>query len=122
MTIDNATIIKAARAAGLDVQPCLVTGKPAILDMKGGATFFDPLNNDSDNALIRRGAEIDVEFWWESKDHPASVEATAWVRQKNGDMQDIAIDVPSGTDKAQAERNAVILCAAAKWDAQGEKA
>jgi hypothetical protein len=58
--ITNDTIIKAAKAAGLDAQLCLVTGKPALADMKGGASWFDPLNNDTDNAMIRRGAEIDV--------------------------------------------------------------
>lgn len=120
MTITNETIINAARAAGLKVSSryptFLILERPSGLPKE-----FDPLNNDTDNAMIRRGAEIDVGFWWERKDSPASVDAIAWIGQPNGHMQDIAVNVPLGADKARAEREAVILCAAAKWDAmQGE--
>ena len=112
--ITNDTIIKAAKAAGLYVR---VEGGCLYKGLREG---FYPEGNDTDNAMIRRGAEIDVGFWWETEDDVASVEATAWIKKKNGDRDSIDVDIQVGNNKAQAEREAVILCAAAKWDAMNE--
>ena len=117
--ITNETIIKAAKAAGLNVTlvpvaDCVVIDKVDCLQR-----VFDPLHNDSDSALIRRGAEIDVQFWSKEAYREASVEVDAWIKQPDGDLRGVTVEVKSD-DKASAEREAVILCAAAKFDAMNE--
>lgn len=107
------TILKAAKAAGLH---CYICGSqnPHVRYVLGDEKdrTFSPLTDDGDNAMIRRGAEIDLQWLHQSE----QVDATAYpVGSKY-----INVVVDYGNDKAQAEREAVILCAAAKWDAMNE--
>jgi hypothetical protein len=111
--ITNETIIKAAKAAGLDVRG-VVRGSPMhLISMDSITGVLDPLHNDTDNAMIRRGAEIVVSYW---TGHKPVVHAHCGAFG-------VYINAPiNNGDKAQAEREAVILCAAAKWDAiQGDQ-
>lgn len=102
--ITNEIIIKAAKAAGLDVQLCLVTGNPALADMKGGASWFEPIYNDKDNAMIMDGAEINIVY---------AEDAYKLLAYSGGESAELScVD-----SKAIARRKAVILIAAAKWDA-----
>ena len=119
MTITNDTIIKAAKAAGLTVAEFKVMGENSLFDISRAdvslarAPAFSPLHNDTDNAMIRRGAEIDLEW----VPVPLQVEATAFLPV----FQSFTVEIGYNDDKGAAEREAVILCAAAKWDAmQGE--
>lgn len=104
--ITNETIIKAAKAAGLDVR-----GPHPTIFSKSLDWPFDPLHNDSDNAMIRRDAEIVVSYW---TGHEPVVHAHCAAFG-------VYVNTPvNNSDKAQAEREAVILCAAAKFDAMNE--
>ena len=99
--ITNDTIIKAAKAAGLDDDDLHL--------------LFDPRYNDTDNAMIRRGAEIDAV--WISR---FAIAAT--YIEIDGRVKQLQVNQEFKNDKAQAEREAVILCAAAKWDAMNTPA
>ena len=113
MTITNDTIIKAAKAAGLDVREDKRGSRMHLMSIGSNTGVFDPLNNDTDNAMIRRGAEIDVLWRW------GRVRAWACGSIKDPEASQL-IEVDIVNDKAQAEREAVILCAAAKFDAMNE--
>lgn len=102
-TITNETIIKATKAAGLDV----IEKYEALYVNR---VVFNPLHNDTDNAMIRRGAEIDA-MWIGNY----SIAATYAVI--DGRVKPLQFKQEFESDKAQSEREAVILCAAAKWDA-----
>lgn len=110
--ITNDTIIKAAKAAGLTVRQApdmllWITSEGRCMSP------FRPLQNDTDNAMIRRGAEISVE-WLPTSRH---VEATAFLP----DFEFFPFKkIEYKDNKTQAEREAVILCAAAKFDAMNE--
>lgn len=116
MNISNATILKAAQAAGLDIQdvkPANGVGPTLLLITlsTGAVRQFFPRDNDTDNAMIRRGAEIDVA--WRRQ----AVQASAYDKSQNAQASFwVTIEIKDN-DKAQAEREAVILCAAAKFDA-----
>lgn len=92
--ITNETIIKAANAAGV-----------VLSDFRD--RWFNPLGDDTDNAMIRRGADISVAYLLDS------VSASFYLDEHGMHSE------PKSTKKgkAQAEREAVILCAAAKYDA-----
>lgn len=108
--ITNDTIIKAAKAAGLDAA---LGGRDPFGRLWVNGSVFNPLHNDTDNAMIRRGAEIDVQ-WLPTSGY---VEATAFLP----DFEFFPFEIGYNDDKGAAEREAVILCAAAKFDAmQGE--
>ena len=113
MTITNDTIIKAAKAAGLDVREDKRGSRMHLMSIGSNTGVFDPLNNDTDNAMIRRGAEIDVRWFLGSKD----VDSIA--SDGKGQYFDRTDNYVS-KGKAQAEREGVILCAAAKWDAMNK--
>lgn len=111
-TITNETIIKAAKAAGLDVHlediKSFMGAHTVMLEYKGGtASIFDPLNKDTDNAMIMDGADICLAW------HIDAVSASFYIDEHGMHSE------PQSTksSKAQARRDAVILCAAAKYDA-----
>lgn len=102
--ITNDTIIKAAKAAGLDVK-----SHPELL-LANRALPFNPRFSDTDNAMIMDGAEISIAY------HIDSVSASFYIDEHG--MHSEPQSTKNG--KAQARREAVILCAAAKWDAMNE--
>ena len=112
-TITNETIIKAAKAAGLDVREKMHNGAlmPMLFSPNGGATFFFPQNNDIDNAMIMDGAEVCICYIHDT------VKAECFFELR-GDMEYETVDFDiDKNNKPQARRDAVILCAAAKLDA-----
>lgn len=120
--ITNETIIKAAKAAGLDARLAFSGVETIRTDEAARCHIFAPLHNDTDSAMIRRGAEIDVDWLPETKYRDAYVDAAAWILQPDTTRKGILRRRLQGNDKSQAEREAVILCAAAKWDAiQGDQ-
>lgn len=112
MTITLETIIKAAKAAGLDVRSDKREARLHLMSVGSNTGVFDPLHNDTDNAMIRRGAEISVQY---------SIVSVAAIEYTNeGDFVRLKPVLITNNNKAQAEREAVILCAAAKFDAMNE--
>jgi hypothetical protein len=115
--ITNDTIIKAAKSAGLGVREDFgVVRETSAMhagELLEDCRIFNPVASDFDNAMIRRGAEIVVSYW---TGHKPVVHAHCGAFG-------VYINTPiNNGDKGQAEREAVILCAAAKWDAmQGEQ-
>ena len=45
---DRELLELAGEAAGYEFQFCLDTGKPVIVDMKGGGTYWNPIEDDGD--------------------------------------------------------------------------
>ena len=106
-TITNETIIKAAKAAGMAIDDL----DAYTLTMPCGREF-DPLHNDTDNAMIMDGAEIDIEY--DTPELFLMAKSYAW----NGNEYDVTkAECEYDGNKSQARREAVILCAAAKYDA-----
>lgn len=115
--ITNETIIKAANAAGLDVREDFGVVRETSAMSSGElleyCRIFNPLASDFDNAMIRRGAEIDA--MWISR---FAIAAT--YIEIDGRVKQLQVNQEFKNDKAQAEREAVILCAAAKFDAMNK--
>lgn len=109
--ITNETIIKAANAAGLDIRMA-GWGDAFRKDSDGDySILFAPRTEDTDNAMIRRGADISIAY------HLDSVSASFYMDEHG--MHSESHSTKEG--KAQARREAVILCAASKWTAiQGD--
>lgn len=101
--ITNETIIKAAKAAGLD---CIVKGNEPFARLLVEGRLFDPLDEDTDNAMIMDGAEISIAY------HLDSVSASFYIDEHGMHSEPLSTKL----DKAQARHKAVIRCAAAKWD------
>lgn len=104
-TITNDIIIKAAKAAGLNIyeNPGPKGLAHFYIQCDLGHVLFDPRDDDTDNAMIMDGAEIDIVYM------------DGWLHASNiGAVADIEHEPK---EKTQARRDAVILCAAAKWDA-----
>lgn len=111
-TITNDIIIKAAKAAGLDVSEAANGIKGTLLlGSKYPRRIFYPLHNDTDNAMIMDGAEISITYFLES------VSASFYIDEHGMHSE----PQPANNGKSQARRDAVILCAAAKWDAMNKE-
>lgn len=109
-TVDKKTILNAAKAAGLCVHEEDLD--LVVIHPNGEEDLFNPKEQDADNALIQDGAEIAVSYWHGLKE--------TWVHATSKD-KNLNFDI-SHKSKAQARRDAVLICAAAQFEAATQEA
>lgn len=59
---DRELLEAAARAAGIDLDWCAETARPAARDMHGGAAFWNPLEDDGDALKLADQLQLTIKF------------------------------------------------------------
>jgi hypothetical protein len=65
MENDRELLELAAKAAGIDLQFCADTGRPAVSDTHGGGSFWNPLTDDGD--ALRLAVKLRIELQWDER-------------------------------------------------------